>query len=93
MRILSERQRSLSFYQSLPSFTQEWDVIAAILEANPEIAQWVWEDLTVDAKGRRKKPTGAEGMPAEQVLRFAIVKMKERLSYRRLQARVADSIL
>ena len=92
MRILSERQRSLPFYQSLPSFTQEWDMIASILEANREIEQWVWEDLTADRKGGRKKPTGAKGMPAEQVLRFAIVKMKERLSYRRLQARVADSI-
>lgn len=92
MRILSERQRSLPFYQSLPSFTQEWDMIASILEANREIEHQVWEDLSTDAKGGRKKPTGAEGMPAEQVLRFAIVKMKERLSYRRLQARVADSI-
>ena len=92
MRILSERQRSLSFYQSLPSFTQEWDMIASILEVNPEIEQRVWEDLTTDGKGGRKKPTGAQGMPAEQVVRFAVVKMKERLSYRRLQARVADSI-
>ena len=92
MRILSQRQRSLSFYQSLPSFTQEWDMIASILEANPEIEQRVWEDLTSDGEGGRKKPTGAQGMTAEQVLRFALVKMKERLSYRGLQARVADSI-
>jgi len=92
MRILSQRQRTLPFYQSLPSFTQEWDMIASILEANREIEQGVWEDLTSDGKGGQKKPTGAQGMPAEQVLRFAIVKMKERVSYRRLQARVADSI-
>jgi len=92
MRILSQRQRSLSFYQSLPSFTQEWDMIASILEANPRIEQLAWEDLTANGKDGRKKPTGAQGMPAEQVVRFAIVKMKERLSYRRLQARVADSI-
>jgi hypothetical protein len=92
MHILSERQRSLSFYQSLPSFTQEWDMIASILEANPEIERRVWEDLTADTKSGRKKPTGAKGMPAEQVVRFAVVKMKERLSYRSLQARVADSI-
>jgi len=92
MRILSERQRSLSFYQSLPSFTQQWDTIASILEANPQIEQAVWDDLTSDGKGGRKKPTGAQGMPAEQVVRFAVVKMKERLGYRRLQARVADSI-
>lgn len=92
MRILSERQRSLSFYQSLPSFTQEWNMIASILEANPDIEQRVWEDLTSDGKGGRKKPTGARGLSAEQVVRFAVVKMKERLSYRDLEARVADSI-
>ena len=92
MRILSERQRSLSFYQSLPSFTQQWDTIASILEANPQIEQAVLDDLTSDGKGGRKKPTGAEGMTAEQVVRFAVAKMKERLSYRGLQARVADSI-
>ena len=92
MRILSERQQTLSFYQSLPSFTQEWDAIASILEANPSIELQAWEDLTSDGKGGRKKPTGARGMPAEQVVRFAIVKIKERLSYRGLQARVSDSI-
>ena len=75
MRILSERQRSLSFYQSLPSFTQQWDMIASILEANPQIEQGVWEDLTSDGKGGRKKPTGAEilapfvSVPAFRVLR------------------------
>ena len=56
MRILSQRQRSLSFYPSLPSFTQEWDMIASILEASPEVEQRVWEDLTSDGKGGRKKP-------------------------------------
>ena len=55
MRILSQRQRSLSFYQSLPSFTKEWDMIASILEANPEIEQRVWEDLTSDGEGGPKK--------------------------------------
>ena len=67
----------MSFYQSLPSFTQEWDTIAAILEMNPEIERQVCEDLTSDGKGGRKKPTGARGMSAEQVVRFAVVKRKE----------------
>jgi len=92
MRVLSERQRALSFYQSLPSFTQEWDMIASILEASPEIERRVWEDLTRNPEGGRKRATGARGMSAEQVVRFAVVKMKEQLSYRDLQARVADSI-
>ena len=92
MRLVTERQRSLSFYQSLPSFTQEWNAIDSILDANPSIAQQVWDDLKRNEKGGEKKLTGARGMTAEQVVRFAIVKMKEQLSYRDLQARVADSI-
>lgn len=43
MRIASQRQRTLSFYQSLPSYTQEWDMIARILAANPEIERQAWE--------------------------------------------------
>jgi hypothetical protein len=43
MRIASPRQRTLSFYQSLPSYTQEWHMIARILEANPEIKRQAWE--------------------------------------------------
>jgi hypothetical protein len=61
MRILSERQRPLSFYQSLPSFTQQWDMIASILEANPQIEQAVWDDLTSDKKGGRKKRRAPPG--------------------------------
>jgi len=92
MRLVSQRQRSLSFYQSLPSFTQEWEMISLVLEANRSVYQQVWEDLTQKAKRPAKKPTGARGMTAEQVVRFAVVKMKEQLSYRGLQSRVADSI-
>jgi len=92
MRLVSQRQRSLSFYQSLPSFTQEWETISSVLEANRWVYQQVWEDLTRKAKRGAKKPTGARGMTAEQVVRFAVVKMKEQLSYRDLESHVADSI-
>ena len=92
MRIISNRQRSLVFYQSPPSVTQEWNMIASILEANPAVSERVWEDLTARRHGGSKKPAGAKGMTAEQVLRFAVVKMKEQLSYRDLRDRVADSI-
>jgi IS5 family transposase len=67
-------------------------MVALILDVNPSISQRVWDDLRGDGKGGQKKATGAKGMAAEQVVRFAVVKMKERLSYRDLQARVADSI-
>jgi len=92
MRILSDRQRSLVFYQSSPSVAQEWEMIASILEADPSIYARVWEDLTGHQCVARTKAAGARGLTAEQVVRFAIVKVKERLSYRRLAARVADSI-
>ena len=92
MRLVSQRQRSLAFYQSLPSYTQEWEMIGSILEANAPVSVLVWNDLNRGPDGRPKKSTGAKGMTAEQVVRFAVVKMKERLSYRDLQSRVADSI-
>lgn len=67
-------------------------MISSVLESHPSISQRVWDDLRSDGKGGQKKETGAKGMTAEQVVRFALVKIKERLSYRGLQARVADSI-
>lgn len=92
MRLVSQRQRSLAFYQSLPSYTQEWEKIGSILDANLSISVLAWDDLNRGRDGQPKKPSGAKGMSAEQVVRFAVVKMKERLGYRDLQARVADSI-
>jgi IS5 family transposase len=92
MRLVSQRQRSLAFYQSPPSYTQEWEMIGSILDANPSINVLAWNDLNKNHDGRAKKTTGAKGMSAEQVVRFAVVKAKEQLDYRGLQARVADSI-
>jgi IS5 family transposase len=92
VRIISERQRLLQFYQSPPSVTQEWNMIASILEANSSVTERVWEDLRTRPDGGQKRPVGAKGMTAEQVLRFAVVMMKEQLTYRDLHDRVADSI-
>jgi hypothetical protein len=72
MRLVSQRQRSPSFYRSLPSFTQQWETIFSILEANPSIDHRVWDDLMLNAKGVRIKSTGTRGMTAEQAVRFAI---------------------
>lgn len=92
MRLVSQRQRSLAFYQSLPSYTQEWEMIDSILDADSSISVLAWNDLNRGRDGKPKKATGAKGMTAEQVVRFAVVKMKERLSYRDLESRVVDSI-
>lgn len=93
MRVLAERQRSLPFYQSSHSLKQEWEMISSILDSRPQVVELVWRDLAFDEQNERKKQTGAKGMTAEQVLRFAIVKMKEQLAYRDLHDRVDDSIV
>lgn len=93
MRLISNRQMSLSFYQNSPSFKQEWDMISSILDAKPKAVELAWRDLACDQQGKLKKQTGAKGMTAEQVVRFAIVKIKERLPYRKLRDRVDDSLV
>lgn len=93
MRLVADRQSTLVFYQSSHSFKQEWEMISAILDAKPQIVELVWRDLASDQQGQPKKQAGAKGMTAEQVLRFALVKMKEQLSYRGLRDRVDDSIV
>ena len=93
MRIVSDRQRTLSFTSVRVSARQRWEVISDVLDANPQIAALVWDDLTTGRDGKRKKKTGARGMSAEQVLRFAIVQRYEDLSYRRLYDRVEDSVV
>lgn len=93
MRIISDRQKTLSFTSVRPSAKRQWETISDILDANPEVAELVWRDLTTDKNGKPKKNTGASGMTADQVLRFAIVQKREGLSYRRLYDRVDDSIV
>jgi len=93
MRIAADRQGSLSFYQSSPSYKQEWEMISTILDAKAEVVELVLADLSMGKDGKPKKRTGANGITAEQVLRLAIVKHKEDLAYRELRDRVDDSIV
>lgn len=92
MRLFSNPQTSFCFQHTKSSGKEQWDKIAGILEDNPDISVMVWNDLSVKKDGALKKNTGAKGMTASQILRFAIVKMREGLSYRRLHDRVDDSI-
>lgn len=93
MRIISDRQKTLSFTSVRIGAKRQWEMVSEILDANPEVAELVWRDLTTDKDGRCKKDTGSPGMTADQVLRFAIVQKREGLSYRRLYDRVDDSIV
>jgi hypothetical protein len=43
-------------------------MITSILEANPKIEQWVWDDLAADKKSGHKKPTGAHRHDGRQDL-------------------------
>jgi len=70
-----------------------WQKISDILDADPRIAQRVWLDLHRTKNGKPRTATGAKGLTAEQVLRFALVKMRLELSYRALADRVDDSIV
>ncbi|TKB07795.1 transposase [Desulforhopalus sp. IMCC35007] len=67
---------------------KELEQMSIILEANPEILNLAFADLT---KGRRTD-TGRNGMTAEQVLRCAILKQLRELTYDDLEYYLADSL-
>ena len=92
MRLISNPQTTFCFQHTKTSGKEQWNKIAEILDVNPEIAVMAWHDLNTHTNGVSKKDTGAKGMTASQILRFAIVKVREELSYRRLHDRVDDSI-
>lgn len=92
MRLIRDPQTSFAFQHTRTSTQLQWRKIDEILDANPTIAEGVWRDLKGTRNGKAKAATGARGMTAEQVLRFAIVKMRLELSYRALRDRVDDSI-
>lgn len=68
--------------------SRELQAIAGLLDANPTLAEWVWQDLA--PKGLVGN-TGACGLSAEQVLRALIIKQLNGFSYRELAFHLADS--
>ncbi len=84
-----KRQAQLNLFHGLGSsdIAQELGAISLILDANPQVLDFVYADLT---KGSRVD-TGAEGMTAEQVLRAALLKQYRQLSYRELAFHLEDS--
>lgn len=79
----------------LPAFRRDYDqarellAISRILDQHPAIYDLVYQDLR--EYGPDTKPTGAEGMSAEQVSRAAIVKVLFGYSYRQLAFHMIDS--
>jgi IS5 family transposase len=66
---------------------KELEQISQILDSIPIINEMVLQDLSRGGTN----PTGAEGMTAEQVVRAAIIKKTEELTYEELAFHLADS--
>jgi transposase, IS5 family len=69
---------------------KELAAMSRVLDANPTIAQLVWQDLRA-ASGSTSATRGAGGLSAEQVLRILVVKQMNGFSYRELAFHLADS--
>jgi len=87
MRI--KRQDQLNLFHTLGKneIAKELFEISMILDANPQLLDCVYADLTKD----HRNDTGATGMTAEQVLRAAILKQYRQLNYRELAFHLEDS--
>jgi len=66
---------------------KELEQISQILDGIPTINEMVLQDLSRGGTN----PTGAEGMTAEQIVRAAIIKKTEELTYEELAFHLADS--
>ncbi len=87
MRQKRNRQRTIFEVLGKNPGPKEFEQVSLVLDANPEILDLVFSDLT---KGRRTD-TGRKGMTAEQVLRCAIVKQMREMTYDDLEFWLADS--
>jgi len=84
-----KQQAQMNLFHALGSsdIAQELGAISLILDANPQVLDYVYADLTKDSR----VDTGAEGMTAEQVLRAALLKQYRQLTYRELAFHLEDS--
>ncbi len=87
MRQFREAQPPLVPIWGSHQHTRELQMVARILEAHPEISEFVRHDLL---EGRRSD-RGRRGMSGDQVLRSALLKQIHGLSYRELEFHLQDS--
>lgn len=66
---------------------KELQQISGILDANPEILDHIYNDLTKSIRS----DTGRDGMTAEQALRAAVLKQQRNLTYEELAFHLEDS--
>jgi len=88
MRKKRNPQRSIFEVLGKNPGPRELEQMSIILDANPEVLNLAFADLTQD----RRSDTGRDGMTAEQVLRAAILKQFRELTYDDLEYYLADSI-
>ena len=88
MRKNRENQLPLTSLWPDHQLSYELQMISRILDDNPEILDLVLQDLS-DKTDPQK---GSPGLSAEQVLRCAVLKTWQQLSYQKLAFHLADSI-
>jgi IS5 family transposase len=88
MRQARQKQLNLTADWLTLDRAKELQAIAGLLDANPMVAELVWQDLA--PHGLLNK-AGAEGLSAEQVLRALVIKQLNEFSYRELAFHLVDS--
>jgi len=87
MRKNREQQRPLAPVWPDHRLSDELRKISEILDENPEILGLVLQDLS----DKVEPQNGSPGLSAEQVLRIAVLKHWQQLSYQKLAFHLADS--
>jgi len=88
MRMLFNPQRPLFSQWPNHKYDGPLKICDEVLNENRQIYRMVYDDL---GGNRKKDPTGALGMNAEQVVRAAIIKQQNSWSYQELAIQCADS--
>lgn len=87
MRRKRQTQRTFQEFKTKWNNAEELAQIDKILSEHPQLCELVAQDLSAASKSN----AGATGMTAEQVLRVAIIKQYQQLTYRQLEDRIDDS--
>lgn len=88
MRVISDKQMKLEFYQSNSKMSKKLEKISEILEKDISYLKKVAENF----KTPKNSSAGAKGMSVEQVVRVAILKQLRQLSYSELSDELSDNI-
>jgi IS5 family transposase len=87
MRRKFHPQRSLFHVVARGEIGRELDEVSKILDASPEVLETVLQDLV----GSGRADHGRQGLTAEQVLRSALLKQSQNLTYEELEFHLGDS--